>query len=143
MPEATGAKATLSVTAGYRAGANPLAGKWIFLMKKRFDEVLRANGAPLPSGATVRQAWEALKQHCPPTTDCKKLYGGIAYFFADKMTMPSSGPAVFSARVPAGTYYVMSATTFNNSSLLWDVRVNLKPGVNSLTLDNRNMEPSK
>ncbi|MGH8282593.1 MAG: hypothetical protein ACRESE_01950 [Gammaproteobacteria bacterium] len=142
VPEVAGANSTLSVTSGYPAGENPLAGKWIFLMKKRFDDVLRANGAPLPPGTTARQAWEALKQHCPSPANCKKLYGGIAYFFAAKVMMPGSGSGVLSPKVPAGTYYVMIATFANNASLLWDVKVDLKPGANSVMLDRRNAEPA-
>lgn len=87
-------------------------------MKKRPDDVLRASGAPLAPGTTVRKAWEALKQHCAPPADCTKLYGGIAHFDAAKMMMPGRGPGVFSPKVPAGTYYVMTATAFNNTSML-------------------------
>jgi hypothetical protein len=140
VPEAAGANSTLSVTPGYPAGANPLAGKWVFLMKKRFDDVLRANGAPLAPGTTPGQAWDALKQHCPSPANCKKLYEGIAYFFAAKVQMPPSGPGEFSPKVPAGTYYVMAATAANNRTLFWDVKVNLKPGTNSVVLDERDEE---
>jgi hypothetical protein len=143
VPQLPGANAALSVTSGYPARANPLAGKWIFLMKDRFDNVLRANGAPLPPGTTSRQAWQAMTQHCRPPVDCSKLYGGIATFFAAKMMMPANGAAEFSPKVRAGTYFVMGATTINNSSAVWDVKVVLKPGANSLTLDNRNEEPVK
>jgi hypothetical protein len=141
VPELQGANATLSVTSGYPAGSNPLAGKWIFLMRKRFDDVLRATGAPLPAGTTPRQAWETLKEHCPPTTDCRKLYGGIASFFAAKLQVPQEGSGVFSPQVPSGTYYVMAATNVNNRTLFWDVKVDLKPGDNSLELDQRDQEP--
>ncbi len=143
VPEVAGANAVLSVTPGFPVSADPLAGKWIFLMKKRFDVVLRANGAPLPPGATVRQAWDLLKQHCAPPSNCTNLYEGIAHFYAAKMMMPRSGPGVFSPKVPAGTYYVMTATFFDNASMLWDVPVNVRPGENSVTLSDHNREPAR
>jgi choice-of-anchor C domain-containing protein len=141
-PASSGGDAALSVASGFPAGANPLAGKWVFLMKDRFDNVLRSIGAPLPPGTSPRQAWQTLTQRCRPPADCKNVYGAIATFFAAKMMMPGSGPALFSPNVPAGTYYVMSATSVNNSSVVWDVKVELKPGANSVVLDQRNSEPA-
>lgn len=40
--------------------------------------------------------------------------------------------------VPPGTYYLFAVAGYNNQFLVWDLRVDLKPGANSVTLDQRN-----
>ena len=40
--------------------------------------------------------------------------------------------------VPPGTYYVFALTKYNNQTFLWDVRVDLKPGANAVTLSQQN-----
>jgi hypothetical protein len=48
-----------------------------------------------------------------------------------------SGKATFLG-VPAGSYYVFGTTHAKHLALSWDVRVDLKPGTNSLVLDQTN-----
>jgi len=43
--------------------------------------------------------------------------------------------------VPPGTYYVFAVTRHNNQTILWDLRVDLKPGANAVTIDQRNDTP--
>ncbi|MFY9607785.1 MAG: hypothetical protein WAU45_04120 [Blastocatellia bacterium] len=43
--------------------------------------------------------------------------------------------------VPAGSYYLFAVTAHNKQILVWDLRVDLKPGANSVTLDHRNTAP--
>jgi hypothetical protein len=52
----------------------------------------------------------------------------------------ASGSGTFSA-VPAGTYYLMISTRYNNQALTWDHPVELKPGANTLTLSVQNATP--
>jgi hypothetical protein len=40
--------------------------------------------------------------------------------------------------VPPGTYYLMISARYNNQGLVWGQAVQLKPGANSLTLDQNN-----
>jgi hypothetical protein len=54
---------------------------------------------------------------------------------------PRKRPRRVSLESPPGTYYVSCAAPINNTPMFWDVKVDLKPGANSLTLDNRNTEP--
>ena len=39
-----------------------------------------------------------------------------------------------------GTFYVVADTSYTHH-LVWNVRVDLKPGANSITLDERNTTP--
>ena len=43
--------------------------------------------------------------------------------------------------VPPGTYYLMLATRYNNQPISWDMKLELKAGANSVTLDQRNAVP--
>jgi hypothetical protein len=43
--------------------------------------------------------------------------------------------------VAPGIYYLMISARYNNQSLVWGQAVQLKPGPNSLTLDQRNAIP--
>jgi len=51
--------------------------------------------------------------------------------------VPKTGKATFLG-VPAGAYYVFGTTHNNHLALSWDVRVDLRSGGNSLTLDQKN-----
>jgi hypothetical protein len=43
--------------------------------------------------------------------------------------------------VPAGTYYLMISTRYNNQELIWEQAVQLKAGQNSLKLGQSNATP--
>lgn len=45
--------------------------------------------------------------------------------------------------VPPGIYYLLVSIRINNQPILWDVKVDLKSGANSLTLDPQNAVPVK
>ena len=50
------------------------------------------------------------------------------------------GKAVFS-NARTGTYYLLVDVPYNGSHLVWNLRVDLKPGANSVSLDQRNTTP--
>jgi hypothetical protein len=45
--------------------------------------------------------------------------------------------------VPPGTYYLMFALRYNNQPIFWDLKLELKAGANSVTLDQHNAAPVK
>jgi hypothetical protein len=44
--------------------------------------------------------------------------------------------------VPPGIYYVMLSARYKNHPIYWDLKVELKPGANSVVLDQHNAGPS-
>jgi hypothetical protein len=44
--------------------------------------------------------------------------------------------------VPPGTYYLIISGRYNNQALNWNLKVDLKAGANSITLDEHNAKPS-
>ncbi len=133
-------KATLSVASAFPSSANPLAGKWIFLMDETMDNVVRDAGFHPPAGITACKAWVAVGAACRPATKCAPLMAAIDKHTPERFMMPASGRGAFPSGVHAGTYYVMTIARVNNAAECWNVRVNLKPGANSLALNARNAE---
>ena len=134
--------ATLAVTANFPAGANPLAGQGLLLMKDTFDNALRRSGAPIPEGRSAGMLWMDLVGYCHQAPkDCANASRGIAPYIAGQVKLDSNGQGAFARAVPAGTYYVTGSGSINNHAIFWDLKVDLKPGANSVALDQRNGQP--
>jgi len=116
---------------------NPLTGHALFLLKNGFSDVLVKNGMPPPAGATPLQGWDLACQKALP--QCAQALAVLRPYMAAVVRMDASGNATF-AGVPAGSYYVFGTTHANRLALGWDVRVDLRPGANSLVLDQRNAQ---
>ena len=138
--------AVLSVTSGLPAQpgtGNPLAGKTFVLFRESFAGFLQRTGKfQGPPGATPKvaplAAWLYSCQIQSPVCQQALLEArpnAVSEARADlngKATLPG---------VPAGTYYLFAIAPYNKQALLWDLRVDLKPGANSITLDQRNVAP--
>jgi hypothetical protein len=138
--------AVLSVASGFSTQpgtVNPLAGKTYVLFKESFAGFLRRKGMfQGPPGSTTRvsplAAWVYSCQIQSPVCQ-QTLYEARANSVSEakadlngKATLPG---------VPAETYYLFAITAYNKQPLVWDLRVDLKPGANSVTLDQRNVAP--
>jgi hypothetical protein len=132
--------ARLLITSAFTSGANPLVGRTIFLMKDTYDNVLRKIGAPIPPGTTPGKAMQAWAQACRPPADCRAATSAMTPYFAGRATVDSSGQAIIAPQVPPGPYFVSVATPISGGVLVWNVKVDLKPGENSLVLDPRSAE---
>jgi hypothetical protein len=74
------------------------------------------------------------------TPDCQKIMEAINASAASAIRADANGAGTFPG-VPAGTYYLMISTRYNNQALVWGQAVQLKPGPNSMTLDQSNATP--
>lgn len=83
------------------------------------------------------QGWDLACQKALP--QCAQALAVLRPYMAAVVRMDASGNATF-AGVPAGSYYVFGTTHANRLALGWDVRVDLRPGANSLVLDQRNAQ---
>jgi hypothetical protein len=138
--------AVLSVMSGLPAQpgtVNALAGKTFVLFKESFAGFLRRTGKfQGPPGSTNRvaplAAWLYSCQIQSPVCQQALLEArpnAVSEARADlngKATLPG---------VPAGTYYLFAIAPYNKQALVWDLRVDLKPGMNLITLDQRNVAP--
>ncbi len=142
-PSRSGGNANLSVASGFSARANPLAGRWVFLMDEPMDNVVRETGLHPPAGITACQAWAQIGAACHPATKCTPLLAAINKHTPEKFRLSADGRGAFPSGVQAGTYYVLTSAKVNNAAECWSVRVDLKPGANSVSLSTRNAEELK
>jgi len=98
------------------------------------------SGVQVPPGVSPRIA---ILQACGQRSDdCQKIARAVSANTATAMRADISGKATLPG-VPPGTYYLSASGMYNKQSLYWEVRVDLKPGTNSVTLDLRNAIPLK
>jgi hypothetical protein len=74
----------------------------------------------------------------PP--ECQKVTDSVKANAASAVRADGNGAGTLPG-VPPGTYYLMISTRYNNQSLIWGQAVQLKPGANSVTLDQSNAVP--
>ena len=133
--------AVLSVAAGLAAqagGASPLAGQGVLLLKDSLETALAKGGFQPPAGLSPIQGWISACQNRAP--DCQKAAIAIGADAAAARKADANGKVEFPG-VPAGTYFVVSAAPLSNQVVRWNLKVDLKPGANSVTLDQRNAMP--
>jgi hypothetical protein len=131
--------AVLSLASGFAAAApgtaNPLAGRAFVLLRGSFDDVLAKGGFPVPAGtAPYRAMIVACAQKTP---DCQTAATAINGASVAGVRTDAAGKATFAGVTP-GTYYLMGSIFTNGQVLLWNVKVELRPGMNTLALDVRN-----
>ncbi len=133
--------ATLSIASGFPAqpGApNPLASHPYTLLRDSIPNIVAKAGVAVPAGSN---AYKVLGMACGTRSpDCQKIMEAIKASAVSAVRSDANGSGTLPA-VPAGTYYLMISTRYNNQALTWDHPVQLKPGANSLTLSAQNATP--
>jgi hypothetical protein len=140
-PAAPLGNATLAIVSGFPPEpgvANPLAGHPYTLLRDSFDTIVSRAGIPVPPGSS---AFKVIGSACANRTpDCQKILDGVKASAAAAVRADANGSGTFPAVAP-GTYYLMISSRYNNQGLVWGQPVQLKPGPNSLTLDQHNAQP--
>jgi hypothetical protein len=133
--------ASLSIASGFATPPgvdNPLAGRSMSLMKDSLNNVLTKNGVPIPAGTSAYHALDAECKKGP--NECKRLLLAIGGNSAANAKLDAEGKATFPA-VAAGTYYLFGAIQYSKQPMLVDLKIDLKPGANSVTVTERNATP--
>ena len=136
----TAGTARLIVSSAFPAGANPLVGTTLFLYKDSLVNVLRKAGASVAPNATAGAALRAMLMSCKPPADCSAISDAMEPLIAARALMDSAGRSAITPPVPPGRYYVSVTARNRDSILVWDVKVDLKPGDNSVVLEQSNAE---
>jgi hypothetical protein len=122
----------LPVQAG---AANALAGHPYILLRDNVATVMAQAGVNVPAGMSpYTYLGMACGQHTP---ECPKIIAAVQADTAAAARADAAGKGTMPG-VPAGTYYLMISTRYNNQALVWDQAVELKAGENSMALDLRN-----
>jgi hypothetical protein len=141
------ANAVLSVSSGIAVAAgaqNPIAGRAFVLLRDSFDNVLAKGGFATPEGASPYIAM--LKSCANRSPDCYKATDAINGAGAAGTRLDATGKASFTAVAP-GTYWIMGSGVLmapnpaDRKILFWNLRVELRPGANTVTLDQSNATP--
>jgi hypothetical protein len=140
-PAAPLGNATLSIVSGFAAQPgvpNPLAGRPYILLRHGYGNALAIGGVTVPTGTSpYKYAGTACGTHTP---DCPKISAAIHTDAASAVRADANGGGTFPG-VPPGTYYLMISAIVNKQPVVWGQAVQLKPGANSITLDQRNGTP--
>jgi hypothetical protein len=136
----TAGSARLLISSAFSANPNPLVGRVVSLYRDSFANVLRKAGASVPPGATPGQAFRALVTSCQPPADCKAIAAAMEPLIVGRALIDNAGRAAFTPPVPPGHYYVSGSARSRDSVLVWDIQVDLKPGDNSVVLEQSNAE---
>jgi len=136
------AAASLSIVSGFAAQtgvANPLAGKSILVIKDSFENILAKAGWIQPgSSMKAVTAWARACEARSPL--CQQGIEALRPYLVASGKLDGNGGFTFD-KARAGSYYLVGQTSYNAQHLVWDLRVDLKPGANSITLDQRNTTP--
>ena len=141
-PAAPLGNATLSIVSGLPPAPgqpNALAAHPYILLRDSYVDTLTKAGITVPAG-TSPYMFTAVA--CGPnrTPDCAKINAAIGASAISVARSDANGAATLPA-VPPGTYYLMISTRYNNQPLAWGQPVQLNPGANSVTLDQKNATP--
>ncbi|NDQ57231.1 MAG: hypothetical protein GZ088_09180, partial [Acidipila sp.] len=86
--------------------------------------------------------WMDLVGYCHQDAKmCAGISRGLAPYTAGQVKLDNNGKGALAQAVPAGTYYVTGSGVIDNHAIFWGLKVDLKPGANSVVLDQRNGQP--
>jgi hypothetical protein len=138
-PNAPSGNAVLTIASGLPPaqpnGPNPLGGYPYVLLRENFGNALAQGGIQVPTGTPPAKFYAISCQNRSP--DCPK----IAQIWKSDAVSAARGDATGKATLPGvapGTYFLMITIRYNNQPCIWDLKVDLKPGANSVTLDQQN-----
>ena len=114
---------------------SPLAGHHMILTHQSFAEILTRSGFSAPPGKTIFQAWADSCNRREP--QCQQALAAVVPGNAGVVTIGPDGKASFPA-VPQGTYFIFGSMKVGTGGLLWDVKVDARPGNQTVTLDPKN-----
>jgi hypothetical protein len=141
VPGATLGNATLALTSGFPAqpGApNPLAGRPFIILRDSYANIVAKAGVTVPAGMSP---YKFVGTACMnKTPDCQKVNDAVKSSAISAVRADANGTGTLPG-VPPGTYYLMISARYNNQGYVWGQPIQLKPGPNSLALNQSNATP--
>lgn len=137
--------ATPAGTTSLRIAAHPvlsslLAGKSLVVLKDSLENILASAGVNAQGASSRIAAWAKACERASTDPLCQKGVTSLASFVVARSTLDPTGTATFMNIPSSGTFFVVVDTAYSQH-LLWNLRIDLKPGVNSITLTENNTTP--
>src|SRR5882724_1010055 len=137
--------ATPAGTTSLRIAAHPvlsslLSGKSLVVLKDSLENVLASAGVNAQGASSRIAAWAKACERASTDPLCQKGVTSLASFVVARSTLDPTGTATFMNIPSSGTFFVVVDTAYSQH-LLWNLRIDLKPGVNSVTLTENNTTP--
>jgi hypothetical protein len=130
---------SLTISAGPGV-ASLLAGKTLVVLKENLENVL-ANAGVSAQGRTSRvSAWAHACESSQSDPICQAGVNQFRNYYVATTKLDANGSASFTNIPRLGTFYLIVDTS-RAHHLMWNVRVDLKPGRNSIQLDESNITP--
>jgi hypothetical protein len=117
-----------------------LAGKALIVLKDSLENVLASAGINGQAGSSRISIWAKACERSPREAICQQGVSSIGNYVVARAGFDANGTAIFNNVPSSGTFYVVADTSYTRH-LIWNLKVNLAPGANSITLDERNMTP--
>ena len=138
-PAAGAGGASLRISAGPGVTAL-LAGKALIVLKDSAENILASAGIRAPAGSSSVAAWAHACERSTRDPVCLQGVSSLGNYAVAKTGFDANGTATFNNVPSSGTFYVVADTAYTHH-LVWNLRVDLKPGANAITMDERNATP--
>jgi hypothetical protein len=141
-PPATVAPAggiSLTISAGPSV-ASLLAGKTLVVLKESLENVFANAGMNTQGRSSRVSSWAHACESSPNDPICKSGVDQFRNYYVSATKLDANGSASFTNIPSTGTFYLVVDTS-RAHHLMWNVRVDLKPGRNSVQLDESNITP--
>lgn len=141
-PSGVGGSAALTMTLGIpnRPGQALLPGQIFILLNENFETALKQQGFEPTPGASILKSAGACTTATP---NCQKVAAAVKAHTVGVVRVDPEGKATFPG-VAAGTYFLMSRVeypAYSGRILIFNLRVDLKPGANSVMVDQQKATP--
>lgn len=131
---------SLSVVGNFPGpSSNLFAGKPVLFLRSNAEEILRREGFVSPPGSAVKSSLAAWATACDAKdmAPCNKGVQAIVRERVNAIGLTANGQAAFN-NVPVGTYWVLVDFRYSRKHYFWNVRIDVKPGPNAVSLDQNN-----
>jgi hypothetical protein len=133
-----GNTAVLTIVPGFSTQPgvpNPAGNHGFYLLKDNAETAFAKGGFRASQGISVLNA---MNLECEKkTSECKTALASIIADSATAVKTDAEGKATLPP-VPPGVYYLFGIAKYEGKPLMWNVKVQIKTGPNSVTLDQRN-----
>jgi hypothetical protein len=137
-PSSSGQTAVLTIVPGFageKGAPNPVGNHGFYLLKDSAEATFEKGGFRAPAGISVLKAMNAACEQ--KSNDCRTAISAIIANSATAAKTDADGKATLPAVAP-GSYHLFGIGQYQGKPLVWDVKVDVKAGANSVTLDQRN-----